>query len=230
MIKKNGKTIQHIYKHIHGVLPDAYQEVAYLRSDGNQRIDLQVFVDSNLTVNTKIQTKGGYSDSSVFGFLLSENNTAGRRFSIYKNNNSLFVGIGNSASQRQYDGKQNLLNNVCSLIATKDGISIDGELFATNNADIDWQETITFRVFGRYSNGTYNKSFIGDIYNFRVENQYDLIPCYRKSDNVPGMYDVINDTFYTNAGTGEFTCGGVVKDNKILQIKDSQGRVIHRDI
>lgn len=34
-----------------------------------------------------------------------------------------------------------------------------------------------------------------------------LIPCYRKSDNEPGMYDIVNDVFYTNAGTGSFAVG-----------------------
>jgi hypothetical protein len=35
----------------------------------------------------------------------------------------------------------------------------------------------------------------------------DLYPCYRKSDNVPGMYDRINETFYPNKGTQSFIVG-----------------------
>ena len=31
-----------------------------------------------------------------------------------------------------------------------------------------------------------------------------MIPCVRKSDNKPGMYDTVSKTFFTNAGTGEF--------------------------
>ena len=38
----------------------------------------------------------------------------------------------------------------------------------------------------------------------------ELIPCYRKSDNVIGMYDLVSGTFFTNAGTGTFTKGGNV--------------------
>jgi hypothetical protein len=34
-----------------------------------------------------------------------------------------------------------------------------------------------------------------------------LIPCYRKADNVAGMYDLFSGEFYTNAGTGEFIIG-----------------------
>ena len=32
----------------------------------------------------------------------------------------------------------------------------------------------------------------------------NFIPCVRKSDSKPGMYDTVSKTFYTNAGTGEF--------------------------
>ena len=35
----------------------------------------------------------------------------------------------------------------------------------------------------------------------------ELIPCYRKSDNVTGLYDKVNGVFYTNAGTGSFARG-----------------------
>lgn len=35
----------------------------------------------------------------------------------------------------------------------------------------------------------------------------DLIPCYRKADDTPGMYDLVSNTFFTNAGTGEFIVG-----------------------
>lgn len=35
----------------------------------------------------------------------------------------------------------------------------------------------------------------------------DMYPCYRVSDNVIGMYDIVNGTFYTNSGTGLFHKG-----------------------
>jgi hypothetical protein len=35
----------------------------------------------------------------------------------------------------------------------------------------------------------------------------DFIPCYRKSDNEIGLYDVVNGVFYANAGSGTFTKG-----------------------
>ncbi len=50
-----------------------------------------------------------------------------------------------------------------------------------------------------------------DIFHIYYEEDdiklYEYIPCYRKADNVAGMYDIVNNVFYTNAGTGKFTVG-----------------------
>ena len=35
----------------------------------------------------------------------------------------------------------------------------------------------------------------------------EFIPCYRKADSVAGLYDLANNTFYTNAGSGVFVVG-----------------------
>lgn len=34
-----------------------------------------------------------------------------------------------------------------------------------------------------------------------------FIPCYRKSDNVAGMYDIVRKQFFVNQGSGSFTVG-----------------------
>lgn len=42
----------------------------------------------------------------------------------------------------------------------------------------------------------------------------DLIPVMRKSDKKIGLYDAVNDTFYTNAGTGEFlTSSDIIEED-----------------
>jgi hypothetical protein len=52
----------------------------------------------------------------------------------------------------------------------------------------------------------------GKIYSFKYYSSSDTLtremyPCVRKSDNVPGMYDTVNNVFYTNNGTGDFSYG-----------------------
>ena len=58
------------------------------------------------------------------------------------------------------------------------------------------------------------RTFIGKTYYFKIYKNKKLIrhfiPCYRKSDGVIGLYDLVNDVFYTNSGTGEFEKGADV--------------------
>lgn len=47
-----------------------------------------------------------------------------------------------------------------------------------------------------------------DVYSFKVYDNGELVrdmsPVVRDSDSKPGLYDSVNDVFYTNDGTGEF--------------------------
>lgn len=68
-------------------------------------------------------------------------------------------------------------------------------------------------LFAQQSGG--NAEYL-DVSRFKIyeckiwENQNmirDFIPCYRKIDNIAGMFDLVNNVFYTNNGTGEFILG-----------------------
>lgn len=54
----------------------------------------------------------------------------------------------------------------------------------------------------------------GRIWGFSMETGgnlvRDMVPCYRKADNVPGFYDLVSGSFSTNAGTGSFVTGADV--------------------
>lgn len=56
----------------------------------------------------------------------------------------------------------------------------------------------------------------------------DLIPCQKKSDGEIGMYDVLNDVFYTNAGSGEFVSGEVI-DSPIEDLEKSIDKQVTGD-
>jgi len=69
-------------------------------------------------------------------------------------------------------------------------------------------------VFGYYSSPTTRSLSAIRLYHLKLwENNIivrDFIPCYRNSDGEIGLYDSINDIFYTNQGTGVFTKGNDV--------------------
>ena len=72
--------------------------------------------------------------------------------------------------------------------------------------------TGTFYIFGRNNDGTLGNQPAG--MNFYYLQIYmdgvlvrDFVPCYRKSDDVIGMYDLVSNSFFTNAGSGAFEKG-----------------------
>ena len=95
---------------------------------------------------------------------------------------------------------------------------IDDVLKLTDNTFAYWdvvhQENYRFGVFAINRDGTY-RTFI-DNSDIRIKymrfykngkDVCNLIPCYRKNDSKPGLYDIVGRKFYTNVGTGEFEVG-----------------------
>lgn len=96
--------------------------------------------------------------------------------------------------------------NVSLNAAKIDGITVGtvGNIGATNN---------TIHIFQRnYQASPLTAS--AKLYSMKLyENAVkvrDFIPCYRKSDNEIGLYDLVNGVFYTNAGSGTFAKGADV--------------------
>lgn len=78
-----------------------------------------------------------------------------------------------------------------------------------DESSVSFVKNTNLRILG-YSTNKY--AFNGNINSVIIENSnreitHNYIPCYRKSDDVIGMYDTISQTFHTNAGTGSFVKG-----------------------
>ena len=87
----------------------------------------------------------------------------------------------------------------------------NGEAIVKNGDDIIWNRLIgtmstrSILVAGvvHAANSIPVKTYSSKMIKNGVVVQ-NLIPCVRKSDSKPGMYDTVSKTFYTNAGSGEF--------------------------
>lgn len=62
-------------------------------------------------------------------------------------------------------------------------------------------------------NNPYGNKPTMKIYNFKLYNGDNLIrnfiPALRNSDKKTGLYDIVNNKFYTDAGGSNFTCNNV---------------------
>lgn len=207
---------------VQNLLPEEYQEVEYIKSNGNQYINLNRLTNTSGVTNFKIETSikwDTYTPINDGSQLLGANNGS-------------YVGINS-------DGKYNcggvITNSLASLNAF-DNIEFNINYSNRNvtykindtNGTSTRASTINdncLMVFGLVVN--YNQSSERIGYNCQASikflNIYEdnvcifkLIPCYRKTDNEIGMYDAISNTFFTNAGTGTFIKGNDVDRNYLV--------------
>ena len=83
-------------------------------------------------------------------------------------------------------------------------------------------------IFAGNDKGSALKSKI-KLYEFKITDGntiiHEYIPCYRKSDNNAGLYDIVDRIFYPNNGTGTFKKG----DNVVNEYITSETQMITND-
>lgn len=181
-------------------LPNAYQEVEWIKSNGNAYInpstnitaDIGFEVTANIPSGTNGALLGNYLPGNYFFFVYS-----------YTNNTTTFF-----PSKSASTVSMTVPRDTKTTFSFKNGVLYDGTTQTTipTYATAEIGQPI-YLFSGRPNNWfTSYKLYRCVIYNGSTAER-DLRPCYRKSDNEIGLYDVINDVFYTNAGSGYFTKG-----------------------
>jgi hypothetical protein len=198
-----------------GRLPGGLQEVSYLESTGTQYIDTGINPSLNDVITSEVATPEYYytntdngiafgaSDASVKQILLLYNNTNGYisfRYGYYHQVKSYEVNF--SCTDRLF--------HECIFDYPAKKVYFDGE--AKNMETTAYTPTTpSFYLFGTHyldRNNLYNPTIIRKFSIVRnSELIIDLVPCYRKSDKVAGMYDMITGKLFTNDGTGTFIVG-----------------------
>ena len=203
-------------------LPEEYQEVEYIKSTGTQYIDtgligtdltdkeIELTIKNNTTGLNQYNFNGAYLAGKVtqIGTVATSNTTC--RCSINFGFTDA-VGVDSLDITRFHklyakDGLQKV-NNV--QIGTKSFGSLNEYsflLFARTN------------VGGTTTNIEPNAGSSISLFTVKKNGKYIryLVPCYRNSDNVVGMYDLATNTFYTNSGTGVFLKGNDINNLPIV--------------
>lgn len=189
-------------------IPNAYQEVEYIESSGTQYIDSGVNAQSGLTLYSIFQSQNitqtrivGASTGGYDAVRLALLTSAGDGYLVNQ-----YGTINNILSSYTLDTNKHSLENDNGTLKY-DGIVID----TTTAQTFDIQKSLY--VFASRSTTiltSYIRIMCCSISNNNVLVR-DFIPVYRKSDNVIGLYDLVNGVFYTNAGTGTFTKGSNIE-------------------
>lgn len=199
-----------------GRLPSEYQEVEYIEGTGTQYIDTGVNPTNDYGI--KVVVSNLTEKSQDFNYLGAR--TQSVRFAINYYRGKHGYGWGNF-----YTTNETFNVNEKTTVALNYNNS--GK-FNVNGNDIDTLPSTTISGLPTiliFAQNTLNGAQIHKyrIYNVSITNGVNLvrkfIPCYRKSDNVAGLYDTVNDEFYTNSGTGSFVIGGIVVGYDIQKCK-----------
>lgn len=97
-----------------------------------------------------------------------------------------------------------------------------------NNTISDFQAEMLsiylFRGHNNYGLTTVTKQKIKYCKIFQDNTlEYNFIPCYRLSDNEIGLYDIENNKFYTNQGTGIFLKGNEATNYESVGDENNDG-------
>lgn len=194
-------------------LPKQYQEIEYIRSTGSQFINISdeynqyeySAVAAFMTTRTQYACLCGWSDDA---YVSANIGYSGKM--IVSRSNGRNTSKSASVTSADYIGQK--LKFDCFKNYARISNPDTGVVLAENT---DYFELIESPIWLFHCDS--DKSYMltryvnAKLYAFKVYLSgsliHDLVPCYRKSDNKPGLYDIISETFYTNQGNGDFTVG-----------------------
>ena len=200
-------------------IPSTYQQVEYLESSGTQYIGLGLALNiANYCFYFRLMplSLGGTSSSNNYAGIMGAN--AAPQVGWYQGGWT----VGNAGSATPY---LPAMGQIYEIEYSKDfngTYYVDGQ-----STGIRRSGTMTCKLFWVEHKTT---NAIARVYKaYAVDKDgayaYNLIPCVRKSDSKPGMYDIISKTFFTNAGNGEFTYGEAVNEYNLTADWSSAGTV-----
>lgn len=220
-ITRNGVVL---WKKNTGRLPSEYQEVEYLESDGNQYIITDYYNKTYTEYRYKTQMLGFYGRwNTIFGARGDYNSTDA--FDVgFENNNTIYINIG---GHNPVVNSNLVLNQDYEFIVNKDSITINNNTTALSNSLINGIYKI-YLFAGNQQNSLLEPASIRMYYFEVYENNemiMNFIPCYRKSDEEIGLYELVEGKFYTNDGTGVFQPGPEVGPQPSSDIPDIYQKV-----
>ena len=189
-------------------LPSGYTEMPYLESTGTQYIDTLV---SGSTIG-KIETKFAYTSITTgayrnyFGVEESGKPYKALGFRV-ESDSSIFNFYARDISQNITADIST--HSMSIVIDTSDyTLNFDGNSYTKLGTEAISDLALTLFA-SRRGSSTVDRFGCVKLFNFKIYNTSDtlirdFVPAVRKSDNIIGLYDTVNDKFYANSGTGTF--------------------------
>lgn len=200
------------------ILPSGYTQVDYIESSGTQFIDTLFYPTPQIKIESYFEfTDVSRKQQRLFGIGNSDSNGLVITFYINGSGNFAWACQNNTGNWTSTGKAANVNKNFITIDSLNDSVNLANLYNQTITSTRTNTSTKTLLLFGHRgdlatidtSTISFVKMYSTKIYDNNVLVR-DFIPCYRNSDNEVGLYDLVNDVFYTNQGTGAFTYGSVV--------------------
>lgn len=180
-------------------LPNGYTELDYIRSTGTQYINSNFYPTNNTVIEAKVGSSNGHFFSATqsgvprFGFYLLQSGQVDYAIGSSGYKGAILTGVTSPAE-----------------IVFRNGSFTGNGTVGTFTSQSAFTCTSPLSIFAE---GTSVSS--GEVYYYKIYNNgtlvRDFVPCKNPS-NAVGLYDLVNDQFYGNSGTGSFTAGNEVSN------------------
>lgn len=204
-------------------LPAEYEEVEYIESTGTQYIDTGVLTAQDIELDLKFST--GVTQRCCMGARYSTSSSS--LVWGYPEIGKAYVGFGGATTPYNTTPATLYDRTMHNVILSSSKYTIDGISQTISNRGT-LSRFYNILLFTWSNAGVPDeRMWVGNVYEFKIKKNdvliRNFIPCYRKSDNVTGLYDLVNNQFYTNAGTGTFLRGAEVGPKEYVNLRPKIG-------
>ena len=196
-------------------LPVEYQQVEYIQSTGTQRIKTNITPTSKY----KIEEEFAIIDRGVTSCLWCARGSNTGAYSTTAFN------IANSQVRCDYGASASMINIGAINVNQRYKLTMDSEKWYLDDVLKTTMSAATFtsgsklQLMASHYNGIDSnldnwaklKLYKFSVWDANRNLVGNFIPCYRKVDNVAGLYDTVGKAFYSNNGSGTFGVGPDVK-------------------
>lgn len=200
------------------LFPDGYIGLDFIESTGTQYINTGVKCVSNVTMQAQVYNARPASKHFMGARTAYQQNALGLSFQIESGSEGYCIawgsklvqkllgpskveGVGDRFHEFYFGGKYRRVDDLFHPEAFSDqnfATDLDVFVFAVNNNGTPHSQTPSIRVSSlkMYKNGSLVR---------------DYIPMMPTNSLAPGLYDLQNNVFYGNVGTGQFLAGEIVR-------------------
>ncbi len=206
-------------------VPSGYTQIEYIESNGTEYIDTEVIPDSGTPCQTKVSADIqflGELDSVTYYFSsykpyynYSTKKTWYSGYYMFRNANGNYANI--QTAQSLQDKKINNVSNkrIALLLDGPESVaSVNEEQVNLGSSAHVITSMPAICLLCLNNDGTKSKIMPAKLFSCQIEKEgslvRDFVPCIDPSGSV-GLYDLIDEKFFGNAGTGTFTAGPVVE-------------------